>query len=177
MVIGSTVTGKLLDWDFQRIRKNLLEISEKDGQLFRDDQFPIEKVRTFVTRDLYVLMLVQARLRLMPFLAVIYTFSTIGYGWCIEQKVNIAGPLVLLIGGKSFLVQYPATALRLILSWMCFDFRDEHCSNHSDRLGTWPKFVDSCLCLYTLPSPLACRSTTHRTILFGDLWGQLWLLS
>ena len=51
MVIGSTVTGKLLDWDFQRIRKNLQEISEKDGQIFRDDQFPIEKVRTVVIRD------------------------------------------------------------------------------------------------------------------------------
>ena len=44
-IIGSTVTGKLLDWDFQRIRKNLQEISEKDGQTFRDDQFPIEKAR------------------------------------------------------------------------------------------------------------------------------------
>lgn len=82
LIIGSTLSGRLLDWDFQRIKESLAAGSEKDGQTFHDDQFPIEK----------------ARLRLIPIFVAIYTASCVGYGWCIEKKVNIAGPLILLLG-------------------------------------------------------------------------------
>ena len=34
----------------------------------------------------------------MPFFIVINVASCVGFGWCLEKKTNIAGPLVLLFG-------------------------------------------------------------------------------
>ncbi|KAJ7034033.1 MFS general substrate transporter [Mycena alexandri] len=83
MLIGSAGSGKLLDWDYQRVKRSILaETSEKSGKGKHNDAFPIE----------------QARMRLMPTLVAFYIASCTGYGWCIEKKVSLAGPLILLIG-------------------------------------------------------------------------------
>jgi len=85
MILGSLLTGKLLDADFQRMKSRILKDSEKNvvgRSLAEDENFPIEK----------------ARLRLMPIFVAIYTICCVGYGWCIEKKVSIAGPLCLLVG-------------------------------------------------------------------------------
>jgi len=37
----------------------------------------------------------QARLRVTPLLVIILAVVSSAYGWCLEKKVNIAGPLVL----------------------------------------------------------------------------------
>ncbi|KAJ7502612.1 MFS general substrate transporter [Mycena galericulata] len=84
MIIGSLFSGKLLDLDYQKLRRGMPpraeEVDEKAGAT--DDAFPIEK----------------ARLRLMPAFLVVFVASCVGYGWCIERRTNIAGPLILLIG-------------------------------------------------------------------------------
>ncbi|KAJ7578603.1 MFS general substrate transporter [Mycena floridula] len=82
MIFGSTLSGRLLDWDFQRVLKETGKQELTARQLAQDDTFPIEK----------------ARLRIIPFFIALYVASTVGYGWCIEKKVNIAGPLILLVG-------------------------------------------------------------------------------
>ena len=38
---------------------------------------------------------IKARLRLLPLLLVISACMCAGYGWCLEKKSNIAGPLIL----------------------------------------------------------------------------------
>ncbi|KAJ7762474.1 MFS general substrate transporter [Mycena metata] len=87
MIIGAMFCGKLLDWDYQRVRRSLRaqnptheQGDEKKGVV--DDAFPIEK----------------ARMRLMPAFLAVFVACCIGYGWCIEKRTNIAGPLILLIG-------------------------------------------------------------------------------
>lgn len=52
---------------------------DRDGNI--DPSFPIER----------------ARLRTIPTSLGIYIACLVGYGWCLQAKVNIAGPLVLQI--------------------------------------------------------------------------------
>jgi hypothetical protein len=36
----------------------------------------------------------------MPIFIAINVASSVGFGWCLEKKTNIAGPLILLFGGE-----------------------------------------------------------------------------
>jgi hypothetical protein len=69
MIIGSTTTGKLLDWEYRRIEK-------RDGTT---EDFPFE----------------YARLRLMPLFLVTYFACVFAWGWVLQSGVSIAVPLVL----------------------------------------------------------------------------------
>jgi hypothetical protein len=40
-------------------------------------------------------------MRLMPILLAFFVAFCAAYGWCVEKRVNIAGPLALLIGSES----------------------------------------------------------------------------
>jgi len=75
MIIGSTLTGKLLDWQYARISDRL------------GDHFSIE----------------YARLRLMPFYLAVFVVCVVGWGWTIQAKAHIAVPLILgvFLGGTS----------------------------------------------------------------------------
>jgi hypothetical protein len=96
MIIGTGTFGKILDWEYRRIRDGLVrqymadrekgEISqaEAEAEVIKEENFPIEK----------------ARLRLIPFLLIIFVACVLGYGWCLEQKVSIAVPLILLFISK-----------------------------------------------------------------------------
>ncbi|KAK7018867.1 MFS general substrate transporter [Favolaschia claudopus] len=84
-LLGSWVCGRLLDWDYQRLRlalrdPNVEQVDETSGKV--DDSFPIEK----------------ARLRLLPTFLAFFVVSCIGYGWGIDKRTHISGPLVLLTG-------------------------------------------------------------------------------
>jgi MFS family permease len=72
MIFGSTLTGKMLDWDYRRMRRQWVGT---DGV---KDDFPLEK----------------SRLRTMPILLAVYVGSVVAWGWCLEFRVSIAGPLV-----------------------------------------------------------------------------------
>ncbi|KAJ6594680.1 MFS general substrate transporter [Mycena capillaripes] len=97
MLIGSATSGKILDWDYQRVKKSVL--SEKADMSTLDDYFPIEK----------------ARMRLMPILVVFFVAVCMGYGWCIERRVNLAGPLIFLIGVGFFSMTLMNATQTLIL--------------------------------------------------------------
>ncbi|KAI0653268.1 MFS general substrate transporter [Cubamyces menziesii] len=86
MSIGGVVTGKIFDREYQRVKRRLLRQIEADPEstihpedVTKDEHFPIE----------------YARLRLMPVFFALYAASCIGYGWCLQARVSIAGPLVL----------------------------------------------------------------------------------
>ena len=84
MVLGSTITGKLLDKDYVRIKRRHLgivsDVSEESTDI-DESKFPIE----------------HARLRMIPVLLLIFVASVIGWGWSIQTKTNISVPLVLQI--------------------------------------------------------------------------------
>jgi predicted MFS family arabinose efflux permease len=69
MILGSTMTGKMLDWEYARIK-------ERSG-----DNFTIE----------------HARLRFMPFYLGLFIVCVIGWGWAIQTAVHIAVPLILAV--------------------------------------------------------------------------------
>lgn len=94
MIFGSLINGKLLDRDYQAIKRETqsksLKAAENGGgeeekgatqkeMDKNDDDFPIER----------------ARLRTVPFYVAIFVAITVGYGWCLQQRVSIAVPLVL----------------------------------------------------------------------------------
>jgi hypothetical protein len=91
MVIGSALSGKFLDKDYAKIANQMREAAAADPEMklspddvTKEENFPIER----------------ARMRTMPIYLVIMVACCIGHGWCIDQKVNIAGPLILQIGGS-----------------------------------------------------------------------------
>jgi len=89
MLFGSAFTGKLLDRDYRRMKESIAKKAQADPEKhakdhsdgLKEDDFPIEL----------------ARLRTMPIYLVIFIGCCIGYGWCLQERVNIAGPLVLQI--------------------------------------------------------------------------------
>ncbi|KAF7793391.1 hypothetical protein EIP86_004503 [Pleurotus ostreatoroseus] len=97
MVFGSWITGLVLDRDYKNIKAKLERRCKEDPEckiapedVTKDENFPIE----------------YARFRTMPFYFVVYVAACIGYGWCLDAKVNIAGPLILTI-----IIGYAITAI------------------------------------------------------------------
>lgn len=85
MIIGSSVTGRVLDREYQTFKRKQ-EIKSSSNPVntqaeSREDNFPIEK----------------ARLRLLPYLIVLLAATCAAYGWCLQKRVNLAGPLILQI--------------------------------------------------------------------------------
>ncbi|KAI0652010.1 MFS general substrate transporter [Trametes meyenii] len=88
MLVGGVVNGKILDHEYQRVKRSLIRRVEADPEkkirpedVTKEENFPIE----------------YARLRLMPATFALYVAACIGYGWCLQARVNIAGPLVMQI--------------------------------------------------------------------------------
>ncbi|KAJ3934780.1 MAG: MFS general substrate transporter [Lentinula lateritia] len=102
---GSAGAGKVLDWDFQRMKKIYIEThgskSMKTESNDLGDDFPIEK----------------ARLMSMSYSMVVLVATGMGYGWCLQKKVHIAAPLVLqfIMGALSMAVMNPTQTLILDL--------------------------------------------------------------
>ncbi|KAG4421615.1 hypothetical protein IFR04_005234 [Cadophora malorum] len=77
MLVGSTITGKVLDREYrvvkEGLRKNDVEVTNVD--------FPIE----------------YARLRTMPIHLLVFCASVFAWGWCLEKNVSIVAPLVFQV--------------------------------------------------------------------------------
>ncbi|KAG7452354.1 MFS general substrate transporter [Guyanagaster necrorhizus] len=85
MLFGSSVLGRVLDQGYGRLRKSVIA-AQGPGNLEKSDTgiediFPIEK----------------ARLGLVPFSMLIFAACCAGYGWCVQERVNLAGPLLLQV--------------------------------------------------------------------------------
>ena len=69
MIIGSTVTGKVLDWEYDRVK-------QRTGEAYTIEY---------------------ARLRLMPYYLTLFVCCVIGWGWTIQAKAHMAAPLCLAV--------------------------------------------------------------------------------
>ena len=91
MVVGSIASGRTLDWYYAVVKSRL----ERKARLESDkpleelditgESFPIEKTR----------------LMIMPFYVGVFVASCIAYGWLLEKKVQLAGPLIMQIISES----------------------------------------------------------------------------
>ncbi|KAJ6616625.1 major facilitator superfamily domain-containing protein [Mycena sp. CBHHK59/15] len=97
MLLGSVTFGKILDWDYQRVKKSISEA--KPDAMSHDSSFPIEK----------------ARMRLMPILVAIYVGCCSGYGWCIEKKQTLLRTLYHPVGFLSIAIMNGTQTLILDL--------------------------------------------------------------
>ncbi len=77
MLVGSTITGKILDREYRVVKEKI----QKDGIDVSNFDFPIE----------------YARLRTMPIHLIVFCSSVFAWGWCLEKNVSIAAPLVFQI--------------------------------------------------------------------------------
>ncbi|KAK0484531.1 MFS general substrate transporter [Armillaria novae-zelandiae] len=83
MLFGSYVLGRVLDHDYGKLRRSVIAVqgpgNTEKSETGIDDNFPIEK----------------ARLRLVPFSMLIFAACCAGYGWCVQERVNLSGSLLL----------------------------------------------------------------------------------
>lgn len=100
LVFGGIVSGKMLDADYKRIKKNLAEKAKGDSEkhirsedVTKDENFPIEK----------------ARLRTLPIFTAIFAATCAGYGWSLQREVNIAVPLILQFIRASLIILHLAS--------------------------------------------------------------------
>lgn len=114
MIVGSTFTGKLLDWEYAKIKARMAEGEDEA------EDFPVE----------------YARLRTMPIHLLILVAAVIAWGWSIDRAVHMAVPLVLQIICKSsgsrpntpMLISYTNLA-----SGLDFDCYPQHHHDPADR--------------------------------------------
>jgi len=97
MFIGTSLSGKLLNANYRKIRDDLVHQArtnlEKDTDpkaIEKDPSFPIER----------------ARLHILPYFMFVYTACVVGYGWALQSRVNIAVPLIMqiIIGMTAILI-------------------------------------------------------------------------
>ena len=98
MMLGGIVTGKFLDWDYDRIKKRIISQAEASPEgaatpqdMVREENFPVE----------------EARLRIVPVYLAVYITCCIGYGWAIQQRVHLAVPLLIQFACESSTVSQP----------------------------------------------------------------------
>ncbi|KAH8812155.1 major facilitator superfamily domain-containing protein [Xylogone sp. PMI_703] len=110
-MIGTLLTGKILNADYQRIKmKYEASFDNEQGnvsQANRDDDFPLEK----------------ARLRLVPIFSILQCCSIILFGWTINypHKVHIAVPIV-----STFITGWTAVSTQsVIMTYLVDIFHDK----------------------------------------------------
>lgn len=97
--ISALTTGKAVDWNYQRHARRLGVPVDKSRQQDLTG-FPIEKARLEVALPLFYLGAV----------------AVLGYGWTMDHKVSLAGPIILL-----FIMGYAITAAFQVLNVLMVD--------------------------------------------------------
>lgn len=82
LILGAIINGRLLDFDYRRARDKFTRSSQdKAMNGHMHDTFPLESVR----------------LQWSPYFVIMYAACVVGWGWCVEKSVLLAGPLILQV--------------------------------------------------------------------------------
>lgn len=93
MLLGGVIVGRIIDLEYRRVKRQMIAALEKETDpekrmsvedVTKEENFPIEK----------------ARLQLMPVYLATFVAMCVVYGWLLEARVNIAGPLIVQIVRK-----------------------------------------------------------------------------
>ncbi|KII93292.1 hypothetical protein PLICRDRAFT_35485 [Plicaturopsis crispa FD-325 SS-3] len=106
MFSGSLATGKLLDRDYQIVRKQMLRKIQDDPEKKLDSQD--------VTRD-DVFEIERARMRTVPLYLAVFIACCMGYGWCLQERVSLAGPLILQFAIGWFIISIQTAVSTLLV--------------------------------------------------------------
>ncbi|KAI0404165.1 major facilitator superfamily domain-containing protein [Xylaria palmicola] len=87
-IIGTLITGKILDADYRRVREKHESALSQGGSETGSEQSPRPR------HDSVDFPLERARLRLVPILALLQCASILIFGWTIQYRVHIAVPIV-----------------------------------------------------------------------------------
>lgn len=96
MLIGSTMTGKLLDRDYRVFERKFAATTAAAAAAAASADAEEETEATMADFPIEV-----ARLRTMPLHLGAFIASLIAWGWCLDKKVSIASVLVLQVIRKS----------------------------------------------------------------------------
>ncbi|OBZ68525.1 Quinidine resistance protein 1 [Grifola frondosa] len=169
MLIGSVVTGEVLDREYSAMRNKMIRANEKVADpekrirvedITKEEHFPIE----------------MARLRLMPFSFILFVGSTIGYGWCLDKGVSIAGPLILQIISKSklqFLYRMSSLIPECTVGWTVISMMNmsqtlivDLAPAHSSAITACVRVIFLCMICHSEPDFLWLEQP--RAVLFGS---------
>ncbi|KAJ4486629.1 major facilitator superfamily domain-containing protein [Lentinula edodes] len=93
MFLGSLTSGKVLDWEFGRIQKELVKEKGREKGIERGEGEELEQKKTGRYDEDFPIE--KARLRLIPFFMIFFVGANLGYGWSIQRQVHISVPLIL----------------------------------------------------------------------------------
>ncbi|KAA8904524.1 hypothetical protein TRICI_005469 [Trichomonascus ciferrii] len=111
-MVGTLITGKILDIDYRRI-KNKFQADVENNNV-NEENFPIEK----------------ARLRLVPVFSVLQCISLIVFGWTIQYRVHIAVPVI-----TTFVTGWTAVSMQSTIMTYLVDLFPEKSAAASARLN------------------------------------------
>lgn len=122
-MIGTLITGRILDMDYRQVKANYLEagaegtVQENSNHTTPGadaDHFPLEK----------------ARMRLIPLFVVLQCMSIILFGWTIQYTVHIAVPIV-----STFITGWTAVSTQSIIMTYLVDVFPERSAAASASLN------------------------------------------
>ncbi|KAI0872656.1 major facilitator superfamily domain-containing protein [Hypoxylon argillaceum] len=87
-IIGTLVTGRVLDADYRRIKLKHDAAHSENGSEAGSTRSP------YTERDDLDFPLEKARLRLLPFLALLQCASIVTFGWTTQYRVHISVPII-----------------------------------------------------------------------------------
>ena len=146
MVLGSTFMGKLLDWDYARIKRNL---GDDEGVM----DFPKE----------------YARLRTIPAHLIVFAISAIAWGWCIESRVSMAAPLVIQVFRKATLKVEEEMLMRQV-GWTTMSIINTIVTLNVDVLENRSSAVTACVSLKRRQTSRRDTDDYHRRTSFDAPW-------
>ncbi|KAF5352266.1 hypothetical protein D9758_011923 [Tetrapyrgos nigripes] len=89
-MIGSLLSGRLLDWEYRRVSKAYRLSKGKGGERENDVGLDLKTAREDPDFPIEL-----ARLRATPYYMILFLGGVIGYGWCIQAVTHISVPLIL----------------------------------------------------------------------------------
>jgi len=107
MVIGGPITGKLMDRDWRKMERRYEHIdsdladAETGAAVSRGVSEGDGKRKSRKVKDKNDLPIEKTRMRGIPVYFMVLIGCTMGYGWCVEQRVHLAVPLVLQFFSES----------------------------------------------------------------------------
>ncbi|KAH6653260.1 major facilitator superfamily domain-containing protein [Truncatella angustata] len=124
-MIGTFVTGKILDKDYHRVKaayEASRMIPTADAEMARSQS------RTYSAEESFPLE--KARLRLVPVFSVLQCLSIILFGWTIQKNVHIAVPIV-----STFITGWTAVSMQSVIMTYLVDIFSENSAAASASLN------------------------------------------
>lgn len=111
-MIGTLLTGRMLDTDYRRVERTFRGqsasiVAQRDDEQTSGDDFPLEK----------------ARLRLLPFLSFVQCMSILLFGWTVQypHRVTIAIPII-----STFVTGWTAVSMQsAVMTYLVDVFSDQ----------------------------------------------------